>query len=448
MGTILLRILFIGNSLTATNDLPAVLEAFARAQGVTIETRMIAFPEHSLQDHWVRPEARQAIASGHWDFVVLQQGPSAMPASRPLLREYVTRFDAAIESAGSRTALFMVWPPSGRINDLSRVIESYRMAADHAGALLLPVGDAWRRMWDRDSSVGLYGPDGFHPSGLGTYLAALVMFRQLTGRSVVGLPSPFSSFDPALVRAMQEVADEACRATTAHTKSLIDEAWLDSTEGRAQRVSVATGVPPLHPFSSKQEGCMKTDHDAPARRLERLSRLREYDVGRNEPDPRGWTVVNREGHAVGEVKDLLVDTGRMSATYLDVELDTKTFDLRDDDPHVLVPVERAHTDGKRVVVDDISGSWVNDLRAAREEHQHAFWDRWWHRGESRHETSVAPHATNRVPSDELNRAINEVRPGEAVRIPVVQEEIVVERRAVTREEPVVNRGADEPYRRR
>jgi hypothetical protein len=113
-----------------------------------------------------------------------------------------------------------------------------------------------------------------------------------------------------------------------------------------------------------------------------------------------------------------------------------------------VPVERAHTEGKRVVVDDISGSWVNDLRAAREEHQHAFWDRWWHRGESRHETSVAPHATNRVPSDELNRAINEVRPGEAVRIPVVQEEIVVERRAVTREEPVVNRGADEPYRRR
>ncbi len=120
---------------------------------------------------------------------------------------------------------------------------------------------------------------------------------------------------------------------------------------------------------------MKSDRDAPARRLERLSHLRDYDVGRKEPDPRGWTVVNRVGQAVGEVKDLVVDTERMAATYLDVELDPKKFDLRDDDPHVLVPVERAHTDGKRVVVDDISGHWVGELRAAREQRDRDFWDR-------------------------------------------------------------------------
>jgi hypothetical protein len=210
MGTILLRILFIGNSLTATNDLPAVLEAFARAQGVTIETEMVAFPEHSLQDHWARPEARRAISEGKWDFVVLQQGPSAMPQSQRLLREYVARFDAAIRSAGARTAVFMVWPSSGRINDLRRVIDSHRVAAADVNTMLLPVGDAWRRMWERDRTARLYGPDGFHPSGLGTYLSALVMYRQFTGRSVVGLPSPFSSFDPLVVRALQEVADEAC----------------------------------------------------------------------------------------------------------------------------------------------------------------------------------------------------------------------------------------------
>jgi hypothetical protein len=213
MGTILLRILFIGNSLTATNDLPAVLEAFARAQGVTIETRTVAFADHSLEDHWNRREARAAIREGAWDYVVLQQGPSAMRESQRLLRDYATRFADEIERAGARPALFMVWPASGRLNDLPRVIESYRVAAEDTGALLLPAGDAWRRMWERDRTARLYGADGFHPSGLGTYLSALVMFQQFTGRSVVGLPSPFSSFDPTIVRAMQEVADEACAAT-------------------------------------------------------------------------------------------------------------------------------------------------------------------------------------------------------------------------------------------
>ena len=210
MGTILLRILFIGNSLTATNDLPAVLEAFARAQGVRIETQMVAFPDHSLQDHWGRPEGRRALTRGKWDFVVLQQGPSAMPQSQIELRSAAAQWATEIRRAGARPAFFMVWPASGRIGDLPAVIDSYRAAADDVDAVLLPAGDAWRRMWERDRTIRLYGPDGFHPSGLGTYLAALVMFRQFTGRSVVGLPSPFSSFDPLVVRAMQEVADEAC----------------------------------------------------------------------------------------------------------------------------------------------------------------------------------------------------------------------------------------------
>jgi hypothetical protein len=209
MATILLRILFIGNSLTATNDLPAVLEAFARAQGVTIETRTVAFSDHSLEDHWNRREARRAIAEGTWDYVVLQQGPSALRGSQRLLRDYTARFAGEIARAGARPALFMVWPASGRLNDLPRVIESYRLAAEDVDGLLLPAGDAWRRMWERDRSVPLYGPDGFHPGRLGTYLSALVMYRQFTGQSVVGLPSPFSSFDPLVVRALQEVADEA-----------------------------------------------------------------------------------------------------------------------------------------------------------------------------------------------------------------------------------------------
>jgi sporulation protein YlmC with PRC-barrel domain len=194
---------------------------------------------------------------------------------------------------------------------------------------------------------------------------------------------------------------------------------------------------------------MRSEHAAPARRLERLSRLRDYEVEQHEPDPRGWTVVDREGRRVGDVKDLLVDTDRMTATYVDVELDTKLFDFRDDDPHVLVPLERAHQDGKRLLVEDINSEWVSELREARHRHQDEFWDRWWHRAEATAEQpGRATRIRRRTEPQDLHRVIDEVRPGQEVRIPVVKEEIVVERRPVEREEIVVNRASDTPPPRR
>jgi hypothetical protein len=200
---------------------------------------------------------------------------------------------------------------------------------------------------------------------------------------------------------------------------------------------------------------MRSDQDAPTRRLERLSRMHGYEVAPNEPDPRGWKVVNREQHRVGEVTDLIVDRERMVATYLDVELDTKRFDFAGDDPHVLVPVDQADREGRKVIVADIDTTWVSDLRRAREAHSLEFWHRWWHPGEPSM-TRFGPQISRRAHPDALNRVLDEVRPGETVRIPLVEEEIIVERRRVPQEdalrndEYVVNRAADEepPQRQR
>jgi hypothetical protein len=57
-----LNLLFVGNSLTASNDLPALLEAIERASGVVIHCTVIARPNFSLEDHWADGEARTAIA--------------------------------------------------------------------------------------------------------------------------------------------------------------------------------------------------------------------------------------------------------------------------------------------------------------------------------------------------------------------------------------------------
>jgi hypothetical protein len=212
------RVLFIGNSLTAANNLPAVVEALARASGDRLECRAVTFDGYSLEDHWNRGDARRAIAQGGWTTVVLQQGPSALPESQRLLREYVKRFDGEIRGSGARTALYMVWPSMSRRSDFDGVVRSYTNAAKDVGGLLLPAGDAWRAAWRRDGKAALYSADGLHPTPAGTYVAALVIYQGLLGRSPVGLPSSLSSaggVTPAielpatLASVLQEAAAEA-----------------------------------------------------------------------------------------------------------------------------------------------------------------------------------------------------------------------------------------------
>jgi hypothetical protein len=182
------RVLFVGNSLTAGNDLPLMVEALARAGGRSLGVEAVTYGGAALEDHWGRG-TQQRITEGGFRFVVLQQGPSALAESRANLREWTARFDAAIRKVGGRTALFMVWPESYRPEAFPEVSDSYRLAAEDVEGILLPAGDAWVAAWREEPALRLYGPDGFHPTVLGSYLAALAIYGGLTGASPLGLPS-------------------------------------------------------------------------------------------------------------------------------------------------------------------------------------------------------------------------------------------------------------------
>jgi lysophospholipase L1-like esterase len=174
-----LRVLFVGNSLTATNDLPSQVAALAGATGRKLEYRTVAFGGYNLEDHWNNGEARRALAAGGWDVVVMQQGPSAFPESQVDLRMWATRFADEARAHGTRTALLTVWPEGWRAAALPEVIKSYSRAAAAAGADLLPAGVAWQLAWRCNARTPLYGPDDFHPSPTGTYAAALVVYGRL-----------------------------------------------------------------------------------------------------------------------------------------------------------------------------------------------------------------------------------------------------------------------------
>ncbi|MEX2110614.1 MAG: hypothetical protein WD802_08425 [Gemmatimonadaceae bacterium] len=75
-----LTVLFLGNSLTASNDLPAVIKAAAVAAGRTISYAVRVAPNVSLEDHWY-DGVKDLITALGADVVVLQQGPSYTKSS-------------------------------------------------------------------------------------------------------------------------------------------------------------------------------------------------------------------------------------------------------------------------------------------------------------------------------------------------------------------------------
>src|SRR3954469_4414809 len=68
------HVLFIGNSLTYTNDLPGTVSDLARSVGDTIRVKSVALPNFAVIDHALgQSNATDVIKSQDWEFVVLQQ---------------------------------------------------------------------------------------------------------------------------------------------------------------------------------------------------------------------------------------------------------------------------------------------------------------------------------------------------------------------------------------
>jgi hypothetical protein len=205
------RILFIGNSLTYVNDLPAVVKAMTTGAGLpNTQVATIAYPDYALEDHWNEGTARAAVARNGWTHVIMQQGPSALQESRVNLLQWSTTFAEQVKAHGATPGMYMVWPSTERSFDFDRVSESYRLAAEAIDGQLYPAGDAWRAAWRRSPALALYGGDGFHPSSLGTYTAALTIVAVVFDRSPVGLPA--LGIPAATAEILQESAREAVAA--------------------------------------------------------------------------------------------------------------------------------------------------------------------------------------------------------------------------------------------
>lgn len=173
------HMLFIGNSLTSTNNLPRIIKEQYAELSITVSTRTIAPPGYGLEDHWNVGLIQPLISSNYYDYVIIQQGPSSQEYGRTSLIEYGSRIAELCNANDTKLAFFMVWPSITYFNTFDGVITNYTDAANINDAILLPVGRNWKYYIDQTQDYSYYGSDGFHPSQKGSENAAQDIIQTL-----------------------------------------------------------------------------------------------------------------------------------------------------------------------------------------------------------------------------------------------------------------------------
>ena len=200
---------------------------------------------------------------------------------------------------------------------------------------------------------------------------------------------------------------------------------------------------------------MHTDH-LEQRGLRRLSKTSDYQVAPHESDVRGWPVVDNNGHKIGKVDDLLIDTARMKVAEFDV-------DIKGGD-HIYVPAAEARIDSSRgeVCLDryalgayrtaggaDRTGTYA-DERLTRTEEEVRVGKRAVEAGEvvvGKHVETEHKQVPVSLKREEIvieRRPVNreagatDIR-DDQIRVPLVEEEAVIEKRPVVKEELVVGK---------
>jgi len=193
------RVLFVGNSYTAANDLPTVFVQLAAAGGQRVQSGVVANGGATLADEVADPAVSGAITASAWRFVVLQE-QSEIP-SVPQLRT-AEMFPAArtlaarIAATGATPLFFMTWAHEGGLPDdglpdydtmQTQIDQGYVTIATELRVPVAPVGYAWSLVRRADPGLDLWQGDGSHPTTAGTYLAACVFYATIFSRSPVGL---------------------------------------------------------------------------------------------------------------------------------------------------------------------------------------------------------------------------------------------------------------------
>lgn len=224
------RVLFIGNSYTAVNNLPQLTADCALSigfAGMPMEVASSTPGGTTFQMHTNNATTQSLINQGNWDYVVLQE-QSQLPSfpDGQVAAEcfpFATQLNNQILAVDSctETVFYMTWgrqngdasncaswPPVCTYEGMDSLLNlRYRQMAIANNAILSPVGALWNYIRNTYPEINLYSADGSHPSLEGSYAAACSMIAVML-RTDPYLITYSSTLDPVVAEKIKLAAQE------------------------------------------------------------------------------------------------------------------------------------------------------------------------------------------------------------------------------------------------
>ena len=213
-------LLFLGNSLTYFNEMPAMTREIASREKRPLHVDAVARSGVTLEQLWNDTDALTRLWLRHWDYVVVQGGAGA---AGPLYNaeafdRYLARFAAEIRKSGATPLFYLVW----RERQQKQLEIASMKAAARERMQVIPSGVAWRELLESGRFERLdYG--GGHPDARGAYLIACSVYSTVYGKPAHGKPYDFRH-----LAARHETYDDALREqriTPEDARAIQDAAW-------------------------------------------------------------------------------------------------------------------------------------------------------------------------------------------------------------------------------
>lgn len=187
-------IFFVGNSYSF--GVPSALRKISEANGKKVRIGHSAYGGWSLAKHSEHSATLKKLREGDWDIVVIQDY-SQNPARNELARRQamdpgIQFFATEARAVGAIPVLYQTWGRRDGDPDVpgddfykmnERVRNGCKSAAERGGGIVIvPVGDAWERVFKEGRGAGLFHEDGSHPSDFGNQVTAQTFYDTLFKR--------------------------------------------------------------------------------------------------------------------------------------------------------------------------------------------------------------------------------------------------------------------------
>lgn len=252
-----IKILFIGNSHTYYNNMPAIFKELANADNINCEVSSVTASGYKLSKFADKNDkygiqVYNLLAQYKWDYVVLQENRGILVESPTQAENAVKTLHSLIKKAGAKMVIYATQPNNVgcdfTINSTKLYLtdlqieqiltkNNFKISNEYEG-LIAPSGTNFMRVIQDFPEIKMYNADNLHPTVQGSYLAACTIYHTIFGKTPYGNQFlPNSEYDTGNLLKKMSVEEALILQQIADSRLTIDKHHITVNKGESLKLT-------------------------------------------------------------------------------------------------------------------------------------------------------------------------------------------------------------------